>query len=85
MRGWDLLIKSYPPVHAIRLILRFLNVVPAVQTSGIRGRFAEFLPHRVFVRTDEVTVTPSHKEFGLGGGAAPLRRSRGALDRADQR
>jgi hypothetical protein len=30
-------------------------------------------------------VPPGRKEFGPGGGSAPLRRSRNTLDRADQR
>ena len=58
--------EIYPFIHAKRLIIRLFGVIPAVQPSGIRIRFAQFLPYRVFVRATEVTETPGHENFGLG-------------------
>ena len=84
MKRLGLRAETYPIIHAKRLIARLFHVIPAVQPSGIGRRFAQFLPHRVFARTVEVTETPSRKAVGLGGRFAPLHRSGGTLNRADK-
>lgn len=76
--------EAYPVIHAIRLVVHPLNVVPAVQTSGTHRGFDQSPPHHVFVGTEEVAEAPGNEAFGLRGGTAPLRRSRGTLDGADQ-
>jgi hypothetical protein len=52
--------------------MRLLDVVPAVQTSGIRGHSAQPRPHQVFLGTEEVTETPNHK-------SVPRRQRRGIV------
>ena len=75
---------TYPIIHAKSLIVRIFDVVPAVQTSGIRIRFVEFLPHHVFLRTVEVAETPSPESFGTRRWLASLHRGWSALDGADK-
>lgn len=59
---------SYPIVHAKCIIVLLLDVIPAVQTSGIRGHLAQPRPYQVFLRTEEVTESPSDKSVALGHG-----------------
>ena len=76
--------ETHPIIHAKSLIVRILDVVPAVQSCGIRIRLAQFLPKRIFLWTVEVTEPPGLKAIGPGRRLAPLQRGWGTLNRADK-
>ena len=82
-----LVVESYPTIHAKSVIAHPINVVTAVQTFGARVRVVQPYPHKVFMRTEEVTAPPGHEivALGPGRGSPPPFSSWSTLDRTDQK